>query len=159
MISASGCIFLSLDTGRLCLQLRSDSSTYGGTWSFWGGKQEKNESPIQTLIRELNEEIGIIPDIEKVYPLHKYVSRDKNFEYNAYVLTVYEEFIPQLNAESSGYAWVNIGIYPRPLHRGAKSVLLNRKITEKLNTIIKNKNVTHDSPNWLESFSKSENKS
>jgi 8-oxo-dGTP pyrophosphatase MutT (NUDIX family) len=153
MINASGCVFLSLDTKRLCLQLRSDSSTYGGTWSFWGGKQEKSETPFQTLLRELNEEIGTIPNIQKVYPIHKYVSRDKNFIYYAYVLTVYEEFIPELNSESGGYAWVNIGNYPRPLHRGAKSVLLNKKINEKINTILDTTKVLTEQESWLETFS------
>lgn len=139
MISASGCIFLSLDSGRVCLQLRSENAKYGGTWSFWGGKQEQDEKPVETLIRELKEEIGIIPDIEKVYPLHRYISRDKNFEYNAFVVTVYEEFIPSLNHESNGYAWVNIGSYPRPLHRGAKNVLLNFSINKKIKTIWESK--------------------
>lgn len=154
MISASGCLFLALDTGKLCLQLRSDTSKYGGTWSFWGGKSEQGEVPVDTLLRELHEEIGIIPDVEKLYPLHKYISRDKNFEYNAFVLTVYEEFTPQLNHESGGYCWVNIGMYPRPLHRGAKSVLLNKNITSKLNTILETKR-EYMGKDWIEEFSKS----
>jgi len=156
VISASGGIFLALDTGRTCLQLRSEESKYGGTWSFWGGKSENDEKPIDTLIRELNEEIGIIPDIEKIYPLHRYISRDKNFEYNAFVITVYEEFIPSLNHESGGYVWVNIGCYPKPLHRGAKSVLTNTSINNKILTIWKNKK-EHNGVDWLQSF-KNDNK-
>lgn len=151
MISASGCIFLALDTGKVCLQLRSEDSKYGGTWSFWGGKSENSEKPIDTLIRELGEEIGIIPDIEKIYPLHKYISQDNNFEYNAFVLTVYEEFIPQLNHESGGYVWVNIGCYPKPLHRGAKNVLLNASITNKIKTIWHNKKEASGS-DWISTF-------
>lgn len=154
MISASGCLFLSLDTGKVCLQLRADNSKYGGTWSFWGGKSEMNEFPIDTLLRELKEEIGIIPDVEKLYPLHKYVSKDKNFEYNAFVLTVYEEFLPQLNYESAGYCWVNVGMYPKPLHRGARSVLLNSDINKKLNTILNNKR-EYIGKDWVEDFNKS----
>lgn len=154
MISASGCLFLALDTGKVCLQLRADSSKYGGTWSFWGGKGEENEVPIDTLLRELKEEIGIIPDTEKLYPLHKYVSKDKKFEYNAFVLTVYEEFSPQLNYESAGYCWVNIGMYPKPLHRGARSVLLNSNINQKLNTILKTKR-EHIGKDWVEEFNNS----
>lgn len=154
MISASGCIFLALDTGKVCLQLRSDTSKFSGTWSFWGGKSEKNEIPIETLLRELKEEIGIIPDVEKLYPLHKYISRDKNFEYNAFVLTVYEEFIPELNSESSGYCWVNVGMYPKPLHNGARSVLLNKNTNDKLRTIWKTKRDLIGS-DWIEEFSNS----
>lgn len=151
MISASGGLFLSLDTKRICLQLRSDNGKYGGTWSFWGGKSENDEKPIDTLFRELKEEIGILPDIQKVYPLHKYVSQDKNFEYNAFVITVFEEFIPTLNKESSGYCWVDAGIYPKPLHRGAKNVLSSKTVDKKIKTII---NLIDDSNgiDWFENY-------
>jgi ADP-ribose pyrophosphatase YjhB (NUDIX family) len=151
VIRASGCIILSLDSGRICLQLRSENAKYGGTWSFWGGKQEQNEKPVETLLRELKEEIGLIPDIEKVYPLHRYVSRDKNFEYNAFVVTVYEEFIPNLNHESNGYAWVNIGCYPKPLHKGAKNVLLNASINKKIEAIFQNKKESNGI-DWVSEF-------
>lgn len=65
MISASGCCFLALDTGRIMLQQRSKTSSHPLTWSFWGGKSEKKERPIETLLRECNEEMGILPDIKK----------------------------------------------------------------------------------------------
>lgn len=136
MISASGGLFLSLDTKRICLQLRGEEGKYNGTWSFWGGKRENDEKPIDTLLREMREEIGILPDIQKIYPIHKYVSQDKNFEYNAFVVTVFEEFIPVLNSESSGYCWVNVDMYPKPLHRGAKSVLSSKTVQKKIKTII-----------------------
>jgi 8-oxo-dGTP pyrophosphatase MutT (NUDIX family) len=141
LISASGGIFLSLDTKRICLQLRNENNRHGGTWSFWGGKSENNEKPIDTLLRELREEIGILPDIKKIYPLHKYISQDKNFEYNAFVILVFEEFIPSLNNESSGYCWINYGNYPISLHIGAKSLLSSKTIDKKIKTII---NINND---------------
>jgi len=152
IITASGCIFLALDTGRICLQLRSKSSTHQGTWSFWGGKAERNERPVETLLRELGEEIGMLPDFEKIYPLHKFTSADKKFEYNAFVVTVFEEFTPDTNGESAGYAWVNLGMYPKPLHQGAKVVLQNPEMTEKIKTIWESKRDMNDLPNWLDSF-------
>lgn len=136
MISASGGLILALDTKKICLQLRGEDGKYNGTWSFWGGKKEKEEKPIETLLREMREELGILPDIQKIYPIHKYVSQDKNFEYNAFVVTVFEEFIPSLNRESSGYCWVDFGTYPKPLHRGAKSVLNSKTVQKKIKTII-----------------------
>jgi 8-oxo-dGTP pyrophosphatase MutT (NUDIX family) len=152
IITASGCIFLALDTGRVCMQLRSRKSSHRGTWSFWGGKAEQKERPVETLLRELNEEIGMLPDFEKIYPLHKFTSADKKFEYNAFVVTVFEEFTPDTNGESAGYAWVNLRMYPRPLHQGAKLVLTNPDMIEKIETIWESKRGANDLPNWLDSF-------
>ena len=56
MIQASGCCFLALDTGRIMLQQRSKNSSHPLTWSFWGGKADKRERPIETLLRECKEE-------------------------------------------------------------------------------------------------------
>lgn len=39
---------------------RPESRTYAGCWEFPGGKIEQGESVKQALIRELNEEIGIV---------------------------------------------------------------------------------------------------
>ena len=40
MIKASGCLFLSVDTGRVLLQQRSGSVNHPRTWAFFGGKAE-----------------------------------------------------------------------------------------------------------------------
>lgn len=152
MVYASGCIFLALDTGRICLQLRGDGSSHSNTWGFWGGKRERDERPIQTLLRELKEEIGMLPDVEKIHPLNKFTSRDKNFEYTVFVVTVFEEFVPTLNNESAGYAWVDLDRYPRPLHQGANIVLTNDKMMQKIKTIYSTKKDHNTSSNWLDSF-------
>ncbi len=43
---------------------------------------------------------------------------------------------PKLNGESAGYAWVDIGQWPKPLHNGAKVTLYKNGGTEKLYTIL-----------------------
>ena len=43
---------------------------------------------------------------------------------------------PKLNGESAGYAWVNIGQWPKPLHNGSKITLFKNGGTEKLHTIL-----------------------
>jgi hypothetical protein len=44
---------------------------------------------------------------------------------------------PKLNGESAGYAWVDIGQWPKPLHNGAKITLSKNGGTQKLHTILK----------------------
>jgi 8-oxo-dGTP pyrophosphatase MutT (NUDIX family) len=134
------------------LQQRSATATHPYTWSFWGGKSEKNERPIETLLRECKEEIGPLPDIEKVYPIHTFLSDDGNFTYHTFCVTVFEEFVPVTNGETSGYAWVKLGAWPNPLHRGAKLVLHKKEMVEKISSIWERQQGKLDLPNWLETF-------
>lgn len=48
------------DSGRILLAQRAAGSHLAGLWEFPGGKREPGESPWQGLVRELDEEIGII---------------------------------------------------------------------------------------------------
>lgn len=136
MIKAAGVLFLAKDTGRCLLQLRNSDKRFKNTWGFFGGIIEKNETPFECLKRELSEEIGFMPQLEKLNPIDIYQSRDKNFIYYSFVAVIEKEFSPKLNGESAGYAWVDIGQWPRPLHQGARTTLGTNGGTEKLHTIL-----------------------
>lgn len=133
----SGVLFLALDTGRCLLQLRNSDKRYKHTWGFFGGLLEPGETPFEALKRELAEEIGFMPDVEKLNPIDIYESKDKKFHYYSFVAVVEKEFQPSLNGESAGYAWVDIGAWPNPLHQGARVTLSRNKGTDKLHKILK----------------------
>jgi 8-oxo-dGTP pyrophosphatase MutT (NUDIX family) len=102
-----------------------------------GGKKEPNDqTPHDTLMREIAEEVGKTPAIKKVIPLELFTSNDQLFQYNTYVLLVEREFIPVLNDEHSGYAWCDLGAWPKPLHRGVRTSLANRIIKTKLEVLL-----------------------
>jgi 8-oxo-dGTP pyrophosphatase MutT (NUDIX family) len=135
-IVCAGGIFLSRRTHRFLFLLRSHGKT-GGTWGIAGGKMEQDDNTLyQTLIREIQEELGCTPDIEKTIPIELYESADNLFYYNTYVLITPDEFIPMLNHEHAGYAWVDIDSWPKPLHQGVRTTLLNKITRIKLGTII-----------------------
>lgn len=136
MIEAAGVIFLAKDTGRCLMQLRNGDKRHRYTWGFFGGTIEKGETPFQALQRELIEEIGFVPELAKLNPIDVYQSKDKHFYYYSFVAVVDNEFSPTLNDESAGYAWVNIGHWPQPLHQGARITLNKNKGTHKLHTIL-----------------------
>src|SRR5215212_97574 len=46
--------------GRVLLAQRPEGKPMAGLWEFPGGKVETGETPEQTLIRELEEELGIV---------------------------------------------------------------------------------------------------
>ena len=135
--TAAGVVFLAKDTGRCLLQLREGTKRFNHTWGFWGGIIEKGETPFECIQRELEEEIGFVPELQKLNPIDVYQSKDKNFYYYSFVYVVDKEFMPpRINGESAGYAWVNIGQWPKPLHNGAKITLIKNGGTEKLHTIL-----------------------
>lgn len=137
MTVAAGVVFLAKETGRCLLQLRNSDKRYKNTWGFWGGMIERGETPYEAIQRELTEEIGFVPELAKLNPIDVYQSKDKNFYYYSFVAVVEKEFTPKLNNESAGYAWVDIGRWPQPLHQGAKLTLTRNKGTDKLLTILK----------------------
>ena len=135
-IICSGGIFLSKQTKRFLFLLRAQGKT-AGTWGLAGGKKEPSDiTHIDTLKREINEEVGFLPLVEKFVPIELYSSNDNNFCYHTYILIVDNEFIPILNSEHRGYSWVDNEYWPKPLHNGLKNTL-NNKITKiKIQTIL-----------------------
>ena len=61
---AAAAIF-SADGGRVLLARRSRSrrQSYAGYWEFPGGKIEPGEAPADALVRELREEVNIVPTV------------------------------------------------------------------------------------------------
>lgn len=136
MIVCSGGLFLSKDTKRFLFLLRTQGKT-AGTWGFVGGKKEPiDQTPYDTLTREISEEVGSVPNITKMIPLEQYTSNDQHFKYNTYVILVEKEFIPTLNEEHSAYAWCDYNSYPKPLHQGVRSSLNNKSIKGKIELIL-----------------------
>jgi 8-oxo-dGTP pyrophosphatase MutT (NUDIX family) len=135
-IVCGGGLFLSKETKRFLLLLRTQGKT-AGTWGLVGGKKEPSDgTTVDALRREISEEIGFSPDIEKIIPLELFVSNDQNFQYNTYVLIVEKEFIPVLNSEHSGYAWCEYDAWPKPLHQGVKNSVSNKIIRAKVELLI-----------------------
>lgn len=134
--SGAGALFVSAKTGQALLCLRAPYKTHKLTWALLGGMMEGDETPKDALMRECKEEMGFVPDITKIYPFDIYESRDKAFRYYTFICIVDEEFIPELNKEAVGYAWVKLGVWPKPMHEGARRTLCNNKAAALLDIII-----------------------
>lgn len=133
-IVCSGALFYAKSTRRILL-LQKSNGKHQGTWGLVGGTNLQNENPWQGLQREIQEEIGIIPNIIKTIPLETFVSNDKVFNFHTYLCVIQEEFIPNLSEEHIAYAWSSIDYAPKPLHQGLRNSFSNKTIRSKLQTV------------------------
>jgi 8-oxo-dGTP pyrophosphatase MutT (NUDIX family) len=130
-----GALFYNLDTQRF-LFLHRTQSKQSNVSGLVGGTNTEAETPWESLKREISEEIGAV-SILKTIPLETFVSNDENFLYHTYLCVVKNEFLPKLNQEHDGYAWVQFGKWPKPLHQGLRNTLQNRTNQLKLETVFK----------------------
>lgn len=128
---AVGVFFYSKSSARYLYLLRSDMRN--PTWSIPGGKLEDNETLLDGIQRECTEEIGFFDADLKFVPIQKFVNN--TFVYHTFFCEVEDEFIPKLNDEHVGYAWVGDGLYPKPLHPGLFSTVNIDVVQEKLDIL------------------------
>jgi 8-oxo-dGTP pyrophosphatase MutT (NUDIX family) len=136
MSTAAGIFFFSKDTERFLYLLRSDNNH----WGLPGGKIENNESILEGLKRECTEEMDYFHKDWKLVPIQKFVNN--NFTYHTFFCSIDNEFIPKLNQEHYGYAWVSESNYPKPLHLGLFSTINLDLVKEKIKVLTENKNGT-----------------
>ena len=68
LVLVAACALIDVD-GRVLIAQRPAGKPMAGLWEFPGGKVEPGERPEQTLIRELDEELGIKVDEPCLAPL------------------------------------------------------------------------------------------
>jgi 8-oxo-dGTP diphosphatase len=68
ILLVSACALVDAD-GRVLIAERPAGKSLAGLWEFPGGKVEPGETPEETLIRELEEELGIQTKVACLAPL------------------------------------------------------------------------------------------
>jgi 8-oxo-dGTP pyrophosphatase MutT (NUDIX family) len=133
-IISAGVFFYSNDNKRYLYLLRTDSK-HSPNWGIPGGKIESDETLLEGIERECLEEIGYFPERAKLVPIQKFVNN--SFVYHTFFCEVDREFIPTLNDEHTGYAWVKENQYPKPLHPGLFSTVNFDVVRDKLQALTK----------------------
>jgi len=130
--TAAGCIVVAEDTGRWCLQQRSNTVSDPGVWSTWGGGREPGETVTETVLRELAEESGYrgITKLELI---------DTNQDYATFLAHVPREFEPEINSECQDWRWSEPDNLPEPLHPGLLQTL--SKNFETFNNVVSKQGV------------------
>lgn len=116
ILLVAACALIDVD-GRILLAQRPEGKTLAGLWEFPGGKVETGETPEECLIRELEEELGVVTRVACLAPLtfasHSYETF--HLLMPLYVCRRYEG-IPQ-GREGQGLKWVRaqaLRDYPMP---------------------------------------------
>lgn len=129
--AGAGCIFIAKNTGRILLNHRSQYVEQPNTWGVWGGAIDSNESPIQAVKRESQEESGYMPDNSNIIPIYVFHDENSGFKYYNFIVLTPDEFTPNIPAnsqwETQGWKWVDFGNWPSPLHFGVKAILNDPK--------------------------------
>jgi len=130
-VSAVGVWFYTVDTHRYLYLMRNDPK-HPGSWGLPGGRVESGETLLAAMNRECREELGFVPDHLRMIPLEKFTTADAGFEYHTFFCVVDSEFQPTLNHEHTGYAWIDSGIWPRPMHPGLWSTVNFEAVQNKI---------------------------
>ncbi|MBB2972656.1 (deoxy)nucleoside triphosphate pyrophosphohydrolase [Mesorhizobium sp. RMAD-H1] len=116
ILLVAACALVDTD-GRVLLAQRPEGKPLAGLWEFPGGKVEPGETPEETLIRELKEEIGIVTKPACLAPLtfasHTY--EDFHLLMPLYICRRYEGIARSL--EGQALKWVrprDMRDYPMP---------------------------------------------
>jgi len=68
ILLVAACALIDAD-GRILLAQRPEGKSLAGLWEFPGGKVEPGETPEESLVRELHEELGITTKVACLAPL------------------------------------------------------------------------------------------
>lgn len=116
ILLVAACALIDVDN-RILLSKRPEGKALAGLWEFPGGKVEPGETPEETLVRELREELGIETKVPCLAPLTFASHTYETFHLlmPLYVCRRYEG-IPR-GAEGQEIKWVRAGQlrdYPMP---------------------------------------------
>ncbi|MFN3921646.1 MAG: (deoxy)nucleoside triphosphate pyrophosphohydrolase [Caldimicrobium sp.] len=89
--------------GKVLLVKRPIFKKRGGLWEFPGGKIEKGETPEEAIIRELQEELGLIGEPENILAKIEHTYEDETIELFLIKVNIKNE--PQL-LEADDLIWI-----------------------------------------------------
>lgn len=133
-LEAVGIWFYSRATQRYLYLMRRDSKN-PMTWGLPGGKALAGESLLAAAQRECHEELGYDQPFEKLYPVERFTAINGKFHYHTFVHVIDREFCPILNDEHLGYAWMDHGVWPRPMHPGLWSTVNIDDVMSKISVL------------------------
>jgi 8-oxo-dGTP diphosphatase len=107
------------------LLLKRNHNPYKDYWALLSGKVDKNEEPMEAMIREIREEIGLDALKLEIRVVSSEINHTTNTQFTFYLGIINDEFVPNLNKENSEYKWVKSNELPTPLFPRLEEKLKN----------------------------------
>lgn len=83
-------IIFNQDKSQVFITKRPDDKHKGGFWEFPGGKVEPDESTEHAMVRELEEEIGIVATEQQLFEHLEFDYPDKSLKFDFILVTQFE---------------------------------------------------------------------
>ena len=124
-------LLIAKDTGRMLMGQRGMETKFNpGTWCPFGGTMEKEETPLETAERELQEETGIQPESYVIRRVPVYLMRTENCpDGNTHTMHIYaavtdHEIPAKIDGESLAWEWCDAqGLATRSLNPVVPKIL------------------------------------
>ena len=123
-------LLLTAPSGLL-LQLRSEGTHHGGTWSVPGGARDRDEDVVDAALREAAEELGVVADAVAVWG--RDVDDHGGWSYTTVLARTDATVALAANHETAAARWVALDeVDTLPLHPGFRASWprLRRRLTE-----------------------------
>lgn len=106
-VDVSGCFCVFQN--RLLLLQRSDTKILANLWGIPQGKLEKGETPVAAMIREVQEETGIVVAEERAYFLGAVYMRVPKVDFTFHLFKTEFFSLPLLllNQENKDFSWAS----------------------------------------------------
>ncbi|OFE14076.1 hypothetical protein PHACT_10095 [Pseudohongiella acticola] len=112
MTEFSGCKLALILNGKLLVYKRdfSDSIPFSGMYDLPGGGREGEESPVECVLRELEEEFGLQVSEERLSYCEKYALSSGSYGY-FYAAKICEEELNMISFGNEGVSWQMMSIH------------------------------------------------
>ena len=133
-IAAYSLILLTQNNSILVLKRSASSSFAPNHYSLPGGRVEKNETFRHALVREVQEELGIVIDEADLSYVHSFYRKGTENELVAFVFECHQWQGQILNKEPlkhTHFEWVDINNLPSPMipaHEGALALIAKHQL-------------------------------
>lgn len=121
LYGAAGVVLLDPDSRSILMQLRSEWTHGGRVWGIPGGARDSHETPIESALREMSEELAISPNSVEV--VHDKMWADhSDWSYHTVIAITSKEVEFQVNEEAELAEWIEFAkVSGLDLHPGFAS--------------------------------------